>query len=52
MQKLYMNLRGNSISAPIYNNRYVAQHINIHPCRQSMFNIMHGKKGGCSSCRG
>lgn len=53
MQKLYMNLKGNTNNAPRYNTRgVVVQHINRHPCRQAMFNVMHGKGGRCSSCRG
>lgn len=51
MQKLYMNLRGNTNNVPRYNN-VVVQYVNRHPCRQAMFNVMHAKGGGCSSCRG
>ena len=47
-----MNLRGNS-NTPRYNTHIVSvQPIIRHPCRQAMFNVMHGKGGGCSSCRG
>jgi len=52
MQKLFMNLRGNTNNVPRYNTRVVVQHINRLPCRQAMFNVMHAKGGGCSSCRG
>lgn len=52
MQKLFMNLRGNTNNVPRYNTRVVVQHINRDPCRQAMFNVMHTKGGGCSSCRG
>ena len=52
MQKLFMNLRGNTNNAPRYNSRVVVQHVNRHPSRQAMFNVMHAKGGGCSSCRG
>lgn len=53
MQKLYMNLRGNTNNVPKYNTHSVTvQSIVRHPCRQAMFNVMHAKGGGCSSCRG
>ena len=52
MQKLYMNLKSNTNNFPRYNSRFFVQNINTHPCRQSMFNVMHAKGGGCSSCRG
>ena len=46
-----MNLRGNTNNVARYNSR-VVEHVNRHPCRQAMFNVMHAKGGGCSSCRG
>lgn len=53
MQKLYMNLRRNTINIPKYNNRNInTQTIVKHPCQQAMFKVMHTKGGGCSSCRG
>ena len=52
MQKIFMNLRGNTNIVPTYNSRVVVHNVNRHPCRQAMFNVMHAKGGGCSSCRG
>jgi hypothetical protein len=52
MQKIFMILRGNTNNAPTYNTRNVVQYVYKHPCKQAMYNVMHTKGRGCSSCRG
>jgi len=57
MQKIYMNLKNNvnintKNSYKINTPRSTIQYRNVHPCKQAMYNVMHAKGGGCSSCRG
>ena len=63
MQKIYMNLKGytntnansntkTKSSHKLASPRSTVQYRNVHPCKQAMYNVMHAKGGGCSSCRG
>jgi len=49
-----MDLTGNLKKNYSYNSKniIITQKVNKHPCKLAMYNVMHAKGGGCSSCRG